>query len=123
MVRGIRGATTTDANDAAEIVVRTQELLNALLSANGALPEEIASAIFTVTDDLDAAFPAVAARHLAGWENVPLLCAREIVVPGSPDRCIRVLLHWNTELPAARIQHAYLRGARALRPEWAADPQ
>jgi chorismate mutase len=123
MVRGIRGATTADDNDAAEIVSRTQELLRILLSANGAKPEEIASAIFTVTDDLDAAFPAVAARHLGGWENVPLLCAREIPVPGAPERCIRVLLHWNTELPAAAIQHAYLRGARILRPEWAADAQ
>ncbi|HEY7862095.1 MAG TPA: chorismate mutase [Thermoanaerobaculia bacterium] len=123
MVRGIRGATTVDEDDADEIVLRTQELLRALLSANGAKPEEVASAIFTLTDDLESAFPAVAARRLEGWENVPLLCAREIPVPGAPKQCIRVLLHWNTELPASRIQHAYLRGARALRPEWAADPQ
>ena len=108
MIRGIRGATTADDNDAAEIVSRTQELLRALLSANGAATEEIASAIFTVTDDLDAAFPAVAARYLEGWANVPLLCAREVPVPGSPERCIRVLLHWNTDQPASRIQHAYL---------------
>jgi chorismate mutase len=122
MLRGIRGATTAEANEAGEILRRTHELLRVLLSANDARPEEIASAIFTVTDDLDAAFPAVAARRLEGWDHVPLLCAREIPVRESPARCIRVLLHWNTERPAAEVRHAYLHGARALRPEWAAEP-
>ncbi len=119
MLRGIRGATTAEHNDAGEIADRTRELLRLLVDRNGLLPGDIASAIFTVTSDLDAAFPTVAARPLPGWEHVPLLCSREIPVPGSLPRCIRVLIHWNTERAQAEIRHVFLRGATALRPEWA----
>lgn len=91
-------------------------MLEAMVEANGLDPRDLASAIFTVTDDLDAAFPATAARRM-GWRDVPLLDAREIAVPGSLPRCIRVLLHWNTDRTAAEIVHVYLHGARALRPE------
>lgn len=122
MLRGIRGATTVDGNEASQIAERTREMLRLLVERNGVRPEDVASAIFTVTEDLDAAFPAVAARTLAGWDVVPLICAREIPVPGSLPRCVRVLLHWNTDREASEIRHAFLRGAAALRPDWSAEP-
>jgi chorismate mutase len=118
-VRGVRGATTTGGNDAASIVERTREMLRVLVEFNGIQPADLASAVFTVTEDLDAEFPAVAVRGLAGWAEVPLLCAREAPVPGSLGRCVRVLLHWNTERPQSEVRHAFLRGARELRPSWA----
>jgi chorismate mutase len=117
-IRGVRGATTADGNDAAAIIERTLELLGILVERNAIVAEDLASATFTVTDDLDAEFPALAVRSLQGWEDVPLLCAREIPVPGSLGRCIRVLLHWNTGLPQGEVRHAFLRGARSLRPRW-----
>jgi chorismate mutase len=118
-VRGVRGATTVSRNDAGEIAERTRELIQLLLDANGVRPQDIASALFTVTADLDAQFPAVAARELADWKDVPLLCAREIPVPRSLGNCIRVLIHWNTDRPQKEVRHVFLRGARRLRPEWA----
>jgi len=117
--RGVRGATTADANEAVAILERTLELLRVLVEQNGILTEDVASAVFTVTEDLDAEFPALAVRSLPGWEAVPLLCAREIAVPGSLGRGIRALLHWNTEKTQGEIRHAFLRGARELRPAWA----
>jgi chorismate mutase len=118
-MRGVRGATTVGSNDAGQIVARTEELLARLVAENGIRPTDLASAVFTVTEDLDAEFPAVAARALAGWEDVPLLCAREIPVQGSLGRCVRILLHWNTDRSPAEIRHVFLRGARELRPQWA----
>ena len=114
--RGIRGATTVKANTAAAILAATRELLTRIVQANGVLVTEIASAFFTVTPDLAAAFPARAAREL-GWQHVALLDAQEIPVPGSLPRCVRVLIHWNTEKPQAEIRHIYLRGAAVLRPD------
>jgi chorismate mutase len=77
--------------------------------------------MFTVTGDLDAAFPADAARAGLGWADVPLMCAREIPVPGALGSCVRVLLAWNTPKAQAAIRHAFLHGARVLRPAWAVD--
>ena len=119
MIRGVRGATTVAANDAGEIAERTRELIRLLVESNGMSPADVASVLFTVTDDLDAAFPAVAARSLADWKDVPLSCAREIPVPGSLARCIRILIHWNTDRPQDEVRHVFLRDARQLRPEWA----
>lgn len=119
MIRGVRGATTVTRNEASEIAERTKELIRLLVGSNGMRPGDIASAVFTVTEDLDAAFPAVAARGFAEWKDIPLLCVREIPVPGSLGHCIRVLIHWNTDLPQAQVRHVFLRGARHLRPEWA----
>ncbi len=119
-VRGIRGATTAAADQPAAITEATRELLGAILAANPDLrPQDLASAQFTVTEDLSAAYPAAAAREL-GWTDVPLICAREIPVPGGLPRCIRVLLHWNTDLPQSAIRHVYLGAAAALRPDVAA---
>jgi chorismate mutase len=115
--RGIRGATTVERNDAAEIVAATRELLLAIAEANDVQPDDIASIIFTTTPDLNATFPAVAAREL-GWLQVPLLCAHEMNVPGALQRVVRVLMHVNTPRHANEIRHVYLRGARDLRPDW-----
>lgn len=120
--RGIRGATTVEQNDREQILQGTKELLQLLMSRNDLRIEDIASGIFTVTDDLDAEFPALAARTL-GWTGVALMCAREIPVPNSLPKCIRVLLHVNTTRSAAEIQHIYIRGAVALRPDFSTAPE
>jgi len=113
--RGIRGATTVEHNTREEILAATTEMLQILIQRNALQAEDIASAIFSVTDDLDAEFPALAARKL-GWTEVALMCSREIPVPHSLRKCIRVLLHVNTTRSAAEIQHVYIHGAVTLRP-------
>ena len=116
-IRGIRGATTVTADEPELILQATRELLEEILAENeGMQPEDVASAIFTVTDDLASTFPAQGARQM-GWGLVPMLCAREIPVPNSLPRVIRVLVQWNTELPQDRITHVYLRDAVKLRPD------
>jgi chorismate mutase len=113
--RGIRGATTVERNDREEILAATTELLELLISHNDLRTEDVASVIFTMTGDLDAEFPALAAR-IMGWSEVALMCMREIPVPGSLPMCIRILLHVNTERRASEIHHVYIRGAVNLRP-------
>ncbi len=116
-VRGVRGAVQAEENTPDAILEATRKLLQALLSANPLLqPEEVASALFTVTPDLNAAYPARAARDL-GWSQVPLMCAQEIPAPGALPRCVRVLLHWNTDLPQSAIRPVYLGAAAGLRPD------
>lgn len=116
-VRGIRGATSVETDSAEEILAATRELLREILRTNGIDDfDEIVSAIFTTTPDLTATFPAEAAREL-GMNQVPLLCASEIRVPGSMPRCIRVLLHVNTERKPGEMAHVYLREAKRLRPD------
>ena len=118
-MRGIRGATTIEKDEREQVSAAVRELLGAILAANpGLRSADIASAIFTVTDDIASAFPAAAARDM-GWEDVPMLCTREIPVPGSLLLCVRVLLHWNTEKCLQEIIHVYLRNAKVLRPDWA----
>jgi chorismate mutase len=113
-VRGIRGATTVTVDEREEILAATRELLEEIVRVNALATEDVAAAIFTVTDDVKAAFPAAAARAM-GWTAVPLLDAQEIPVPGSLSHCIRVLLLVNTERPQAAIHHVYLRSAASLR--------
>ena len=116
-IRGIRGATTVKADEPESILQATRELLEEILTENeGMRPEDVASALFTVTDDLVSTFPAQAARQM-GWGLVPMMCAREIPVPGSLPRVIRVLVHWNTELKQNEVTHVYLREAVKLRPD------
>ena len=116
-IRGIRGAITVSADEPDLILQATRELLEEIIEENeGMQPEDVASAIFTVTDDLASTFPAQGARQM-GWGLVPMLCAREIPVPNSLPRVIRVLVHWNTELPQNEITHVYLREAVKLRPD------
>jgi chorismate mutase len=115
--RGIRGATTAPANSREEMLRATGELLERMVARNGVAVEDIASVMFTVTEDLDAAYPALAARQL-GWIDTALICAREIPVPDERvRRCIRVLMLVNTERTAAQMRHVYLREAVALRPD------
>lgn len=114
-VRGVRGAITVTENCPKEILAATRELLEEVISKNQLTDfSEIVSAIFTTTPDLNASFPAEAAREL-GMSQVPLLCASEINVPGGLPRVIRVLLHVNTDQPQSAMQHIYLRDARKLR--------
>jgi chorismate mutase len=116
-IRGIRGATTVSEDESDLILEATRELLEAILDANENMkPEDVGSALFTVTDDLAATFPAQGARQM-GWGLVPMMCAREIPVPNSLPRVIRVLVHWNTETPQNEITHVYLRDAVKLRPD------
>ena len=116
-IRGIRGATTVAADEPELILKATRELLETILDANASMkPEDVGSALFTVTDDLASTFPAQAARQM-GWGLVPMMCAREIPVPGSLRKVIRVLVHWNTEMPQNEIIHVYLKDAVKLRPD------
>jgi chorismate mutase len=116
-VRGLRGATTIIEDRADAVLLATRELLLAILEANPTLrPNDIASVFFTVTHDIQSAFPALAAREM-GWGEVPLICAQEIPVPGSLDHCIRLLLLWNSDLTQNEIHHVYLREAVRLRPD------
>jgi len=116
LTRGVRGATTVEANTPEAILEATRELLAAMLKANELDVEYVASAFFTATPDLNAEFPALAARDM-GWHNVALLCGHEMNKPGSLPMCLRVLLHVNTDKPASDVHHVYLRGARVLRPD------
>ena len=117
-VRGIRGATTAARNDAAAIVEATAELLGELVALNHIDAEEIAFAYFTTTRDLDAEFPALAARQL-GWLDVPLLCGHDMDVqqpnPRGVPQCIRIALLYNTDRAQSEMRHAYLRGAEAIK--------
>ena len=116
-MRGIRGAITVTADQPELVLTATREMLEAILRSNpGLKTEDIASALFTTTDDLVSVHPALAARQM-GWEHVPMMCAREIPVPGSLPRCIRVLVQWNTERAQTAIKHVYLREAISLRPD------
>jgi len=116
VVRGIRGAITVKENTTQEIFEATAELLRNIVEANGIKTEDIASVFLTTTPDLNADFPATAAREM-GWSLVPLLCAREIDVPGSMPRLIRVLMHVNTCKKQDEIKHLYLGEAAVLRPD------
>ncbi|TET12883.1 MAG: chorismate mutase [Dehalococcoidia bacterium] len=112
--RGIRGATTVDNDTVDDILRECKELLQMMIDANGVKPEDVACAIFTTTSDLNSAFPATAARQL-GWTDVPLMCSKEIDVPGSVKGCIRLLILYNTERSAEDIVHIYIKGASNLR--------
>ena len=117
-IRGVRGATIATANDAGAILAATRELLLAIRDANPSMQtEDLASILFTVTNDLDAVYPAQAAHQLK-WSGVPLICAREIPVPDGLPNCVRVMIHWNTDLPQGEIRHIYLKDAAQLRPDW-----
>lgn len=114
--RGVRGATTCTENTRDAILAATRELIEAVVSANHIDVTDVASCWFTTTSDLYAEFPAVAARQL-GWTDTALMNTHEMAVPGGLPMCIRLIIHWNTERAQADIQHIYLRGAVALRPD------
>lgn len=112
--RGIRGATTVEQNSKEAIISATRELLEHMIDANDIDAENVASVIFTTTTDLNADFPAVAARML-GWNETALLCSHEMEVPGSLKMCIRILIHFNTDKSSADIRHIYIKGAKNLK--------
>ena len=114
--RGVRGATTADTDTSEDTLQAARQLLALMIRQNGIEPEDVASAIFSTTPDLKAEFPALAARQL-GWFDVALMCVHEIDVPGSLRRCVRVMLHWNTDKRADEIVHVYIKQAANLRPD------
>lgn len=114
--RGLRGATTVPANSPDEILEATSELLSEMMQANSLDIDDVASAFFTTTRDLNAEFPAVAANKM-GFRDIAILCGHEMEVPGSLAMCLRILLHINTEKAASELKHVYLRGATVLRPD------
>ena len=114
--RGVRGAITVDENSSHEILKQTRRLMAVMIRENAIAPEEVACAIFSTTTDLNAEFPALAARQF-GWFDVPLLCTTEIPVPGALPLCVRILMHWNTTKSQQEIRHIYLRDAVQLRPD------
>jgi chorismate mutase len=116
MIRGVRGATTVDENTAEAIIEGTKELLKVMIEVNNIEEEHVASVIFTTSPDLTAVYPAAAARQ-AGWQRTALLGAQEADVIDGLQKCIRILIHWNTHKALEEIQHVYMRGAERLRPD------
>ena len=114
--RGVRGATTAAADDRESILKATRELLALMIRVNDIDAADVASVLFTTSPDLTAEYPALGARQL-GWLDVPLLCGHEMAVPGSLERAVRVMLHWNTATAQADIHHVYLNEAAKLRPD------
>ncbi|HEY1407286.1 MAG TPA: chorismate mutase [Spirochaetota bacterium] len=119
-LRGIRGAITVDENNSRAIAAATREMLSEIIEKNNLTVDDIASVYFSATEDIDAAYPAVAAREI-GFSLVPLFCVQEMKVIGSLPRCIRALVHVNTERTPSEIHHVYLRGASSLRPDLSHD--
>lgn len=117
MIRGVRGATTVEENDAEEIVNRSVKLMKEVIAENDIQPDRVASVYFSVTEDLDAAFPAKSLRQLDGWTHVPVMCMREIPVPDSLPFCIRVMVTVDTEITQEEVNHIYQRKAKQLRPD------
>lgn len=115
-MRGIRGATTVDANTKEAILSATKDLLSAIIDANDVDVDDVASVFFSTTPDLNAEFPALAAREM-GWANIALMCAHEMSVPGSLPMCLRILMHVNTPKGPRELKFIYMGGARALRPD------
>jgi chorismate mutase len=114
--RGVRGATTVESNTREDILLGTRQLLALMVRQNGIEPADVASVIFTTSPDVNAEFPALAARQL-GWLNTALMCFHELDVPNSLPRCVRILIHWNTDKPAEQIVHVYVKEAERLRPD------
>ena len=119
--RGVRGATTATSNDRDEVLTATRQLLALMIRLNDIDSRDVTSAIFSTTRDLDCEFPALAARQL-GWLDVPLMCTNEIHVPGSLERCIRILIHWNTSKTQKEITPVYANEAVRLRPDLSEYP-
>ena len=120
-VRGIRGATTAEENSRESILEATTDLVERMIEANDIDSDDVAAAFFTATQDLNAEFPALAARRL-GWDNVALMCAHEMAVPGAPARCIRALVLLNTTRTAGELRNVYIRGAEHLRSRGVPSP-
>lgn len=117
MIRGFRGATTVTKNDETEILNETEKLLREMIQANDIEPDKVSHVFFSVTEDLNAVFPAKVSRQIEGWRHVPVMCMKEIDVPNSLEMCIRVMLVANTPLSQQKVEHIYLNDAVKLRPD------
>ncbi|GGA25672.1 chorismate mutase [Psychrobacillus lasiicapitis] len=117
MIRGVRGATTVTADSNEEVLLETSRLVQEMAKANDVQPEDIASVIISTTTDITSAFPARAVRSLEGWTYVPVMCTHEMDVPNSLEKCVRLLMHINTEKNQQDIEHIYLNNAVTLRPD------
>ncbi|WP_096153770.1 MULTISPECIES: chorismate mutase [Bacillus] len=117
MIRGIRGATTINKNDEQEITVKTEQLLSEMIKTNDVQSDCVAQILISVTDDINASFPAKALRNFKGWDYVPVMCMKEINVPDALPLCIRIMMTVNTNLEQKQINHVYLNGATKLRPD------
>ncbi|MCA1023288.1 chorismate mutase [Halobacillus litoralis] len=117
MIRGIRGATTVENNEQDEIISRSLEMMHAIIKANQLEAEDIVSVYFTVTEDVTDTFPAKSLRQIDGWTYVPVMCMKEIPVPGSLKKCIRVMVTARTDKKQSEIQHVYHHQAVQLRPD------
>jgi chorismate mutase len=120
-VRGVRGAVTVNKNNAEEIFQETKQLVEEIIRQNELGADQVAAVFITVTTDLTADFPAKAVRSVPGWDLVPLMCATEIPVPGSLEKCIRIMMLANTDLSAGEIHHVFLGNAKKLRPDLIQD--
>ena len=120
--RGVRGAVPVISNTESDILAAAERLLSELIDRNGILSDDIASAIFTTSPDINAEYPAIAARKL-GWTNVAFLCGHEMNVPHGMQRCLRILIHWNTDKSPEDIVHVYLDRTRSLRPDLYVEEQ
>lgn len=116
LVRAIRGAITVENNSETDILSATKELINSIIQENNISKDDVISIIFTATRDLDAVYPAVAARQI-GFTDVALMCVNEMYVPGSLEKCIRIMMHVNTGKKNSELKHIYLKGAKILRPD------
>ncbi len=121
MIRGVRGATTINENKEIEIVEATEILLRKMIEENSIDAEMVASVFISVTEDITAVFPAKAMRLIEGWKYVPVMCMREIPVESSLEKCIRVMMHVNTNISQKEVTHIYLGDAIKLRPDLNAD--
>lgn len=121
MIRGFRGATTVTKNEEKEILEETEKLVRTMIEKNKLKPEQISHVFFSVTDDLNAVFPAKVSRRIEGWRHVPVMCMKEIDVPNSLERCIRIMLVANTSLNQQEVEHIYLNNAVQLRPDLAKE--
>ncbi|MDX8359884.1 MULTISPECIES: chorismate mutase [Bacillaceae] len=117
MIRGVRGATTVEKNNANDIIKATEKLLLEMIESNKIIPTDVASVMISVTEDLTASFPAKALRNIDGWMYVPVMCMQEITVPNALSHCIRVMMTINTSLEQEEVNHVYLEKATALRPD------
>ncbi|KSU63466.1 chorismate mutase [[Bacillus] enclensis] len=117
MMRGIRGATTVEENSEKEILLSTHELLGEMIASNRIDPDKVASVFISATADITRAFPAKALREFDDWKYVPVMCMQELDVPGGLERCIRLMIHYNTGCPQKDIKHIYLKKAVSLRPD------
>ncbi|MCA1063181.1 chorismate mutase [Rossellomorea sp. AcN35-11] len=117
MIRGIRGATTTDSDNEKEVLLSTESLLKEMILHNGIVPDDVASVFISATSDITSVFPAKALRNLTDWKHVPVMCMQELDVPHGLPFCIRVMIHYNTSTPQKDIQHIYMKNAVSLRPD------